>query len=178
MDNSTKRQSNRGQRRPVSLVLREEDCNGLLPFLETLQYGAESKLMRAILIDWFKTQMAAHGANVAAAANELIQKYEIIFLQQRHGIQFSSVEHQPKKRDVRSAPARVNPQPELQITPVEIGNVDTQSRPEVVADSVPAPIASAPVFQSEDPLPPRPSSPPAAPSNVSGEVDVDGILGL
>lgn len=134
--------------------------------------------MRAVLIEWFQQQLAEHGENAFVAANEMIQKYEIIFLQQKHGIQFSSGEHQTKKREVKPSQTRVIPQMASSIASVEIVNVDTQIIPEVVADATPAPISATPMSQSEDPLLPRQSPPPPAPSNVSGEVDVDGILGL
>lgn len=179
MDNSTKRQSNRGRRRPVNFVLREEDCDGLISFLETLPYGAESKLMRAVLINWFQEQIATHGENIPSAANEMIQNSEIMFLQQRHGIQFAKREPQPKGRPVQAAPVRLSTQTENAVLPPEttqaemiavIAAVESRPVPEAFGETL-NPVPEVLTSAKQGGMPP-------APSNASGDVNVDDILGL
>ena len=179
MDNSTKRHANRGRRRPVNFVLREEDCDGLISFLETLHYGAESKLMRAVLIEWFRAQMVPHGESASAAANEMIQKYEIIFLQQKRGVQFTDRDHQLRGRAIELDTVRISTQQAEGALSSEtnrvamnavMAHVESWTEPEAVTET---PVQ---VLESQSPL--KQEGTPPALAHVSGEVNVDDILGL
>lgn len=81
MTASIKPHRNLNRRRPVHFVLREEECPGLIDFLESLENRMAGKTLRAILFKWFKTAGETDAAALSAAAARAVAEHEIAILQ-------------------------------------------------------------------------------------------------
>lgn len=88
MDAEKKSSAKAGRRRSVHFVLREEDCPGLIAFLDSLENRMESKTVRAIFSKWFEERMADGTTNLVDAAIRTIHDFEL-------GILHSKVHPQP-----------------------------------------------------------------------------------
>lgn len=72
----------------MHFVLREEDCPGLIAFLDSLENRMESKTVRAFLSNWFDERKADGATNLVDEAVRTIHDFEL-------GILHSKVHPQP-----------------------------------------------------------------------------------
>lgn len=61
----------------MHFVLREEDCPGLIAFLDSLENRMESKTVRAILSNWFDERKADGATNLVDEAARTIHNFEL-----------------------------------------------------------------------------------------------------
>lgn len=83
MDTVKKPSAKGGRRRAVHFVLRDDECPGLIDFLDSLENRMESKTVRAILFKWFEDRQAEGSVDMIAAAVKTVHDHELAVLQRK-----------------------------------------------------------------------------------------------
>lgn len=150
MDAEKKSSAKPSRRRSVHFVLREEDCPGLIAFLDSLENRMESKTVRAILSKWFEEQNADGSINLIEAAIKTIHDFELGALHSKAGPRVADkprVAALPDRKPVLASESLVQPSP---LPPRSEATGDRAPSGGIISELPPAQLAGHEVTPKED----------------------------